>query len=152
VLWKQFLIWGMATIRPLYDRLGATFDHELGESFYNPMLPGVVEDILAKKIARPSKGAVVVFEEEAYPEIEDEDRDKKLAKSIVRKVDGAATYTTTDLATIKYRADNWHPDEILYVVGTPQAYHFRVLFHTARRWGHGNIKFHHINFGSVLGN
>jgi arginyl-tRNA synthetase len=151
-LWKRFIDLSMSTVRPLYERLGATFDHELGESFYNPMLSAVVEDVLAKKIARPSKGAVVVFEEEACPETEDEDRDKKLAKSIVRKADGAATYTTTDLATIKYRHDNWKPDEILYVVGTPQAYHFRVLFHTARRWGYENTRFHHINFGSVLGN
>ncbi len=150
-LWSKFVPWSMATIRPIYERLGAKFDFELGESFYNEMLPGVVEDLLAKKVARPSKGAIVVFEEESCPETEDEERDRNLAKAIVRKKDGAATYTTTDLATIQYRAKTFKPDEILYVVGTPQAYHFRLLFHAARRWGYGHIKFHHINFGSVLG-
>jgi arginyl-tRNA synthetase len=151
-LWKKFVPWSMATIRPIYERLGATFDHELGESFYNPMLPGVIEDLLAKKVARVSDGAVVVFEEESCPQDEDPERDRKLGKSIVRKRDGAATYTTTDLATLKYRAEQWRPDEVLYVVGTPQSYHFRLLFHAARRWGYGGIGLHHVNFGSVLGN
>ena len=151
-LWKRFVPWSMATIEPIYQRLGVVFDHQLGESFYNPMLANVIEDLLAKRIARSSAGAVVVFKEDACPDTEDEERDENLPKSIIRKRDGAATYTTTDLATIRYRAENWKPDEILYVVGTPQSNHFQILFHAARRWGYGKLALHHVNFGSVLGN
>src|SRR5262249_53004933 len=71
--------------------------------------------------------------------------------AIIQKRDGAFTYTTTDLATIQYRMDNWKPDVILYVVGTPQAFHFNSLFSIARRWGYDKIALEHIAFGSVLG-
>jgi arginyl-tRNA synthetase len=151
-LWNQFIPWSMATIVPLYERLGVKFDHQHGESFYNSMLARVVEDLLAKGIARVSNGAVVVFEEDFPPAVPDEKEDEKKAKAIVRKQDGAFTYTTSDLATIRYRMEQWHPDAILYVVGTPQSYHFRMLFHAARRWGYDRVEFEHVNFGSVLGN
>ncbi len=145
-LWKQFIPWSMGAITPLYDRLGVTFDHYLGESFYNPMLPGVVEDLLAKGIATESDGAVVVFLKPPP-----EDGSEHRADAVVRKKDGAFTYTTTDLATIRYRLDEWKPDAILYVVGAPQAFHFRTLFEIARRWGVG-VELEHVAFGSVLGN
>jgi arginyl-tRNA synthetase len=116
------------------------------------MLAAVVEDLLQKRVARMSKGAAVIFVEDAPPEVPNEEEDKAKAKSVVRKQDGAFTYTASDLATIRYRMDNWHPNVILYVVGTPQSHHFRVLFHGARRWGYDHIELEHINFGSVLGN
>ena len=90
--------------RPIYRRLDVHFDHTLGESFYNPMLPGVVQDLLAKGIAQESEGAVII------------PRGENAAPSLIRKRDGAFTYTTTDLATIQYRLKQWHPDAILYVV------------------------------------
>jgi arginyl-tRNA synthetase len=145
-LWKQFIPWSMGAITPLYDRLGVTFDHHLGESFYNPMLPGVVEDLLAKSIATMSGGAAVVFLKPPP-----EDGSDHRADAVVRKQDGAFTYTTTDLATIRYRLDEWKPGAVLYVVGAPQAFHFRTLFAIARRWGVG-VELEHIAFGSVLGN
>ena len=67
-LWKQFIPWSMGTITPLYDRLGVTFDHFHGESFYNPMLPGVVDDLLAKGIGTVVDGAIMVFSETAAGE------------------------------------------------------------------------------------
>jgi arginyl-tRNA synthetase len=145
-LWKQFIPWSMGAITPLYDRLGVSFDHYLGESFYNPMLAGVVADLLAKGIATESGGAVVVFLKPPP-----EDGSEHRADAVVRKKDGAFTYTTTDLATIQYRMTEWKPDAVLYVVGAPQAFHFRTLFEIARRWG-VNVELEHIAFGSVLGN
>jgi arginyl-tRNA synthetase len=145
-LWKQFIPWSMGAITPLYDRLGVTFDHFLGESFYNPMLPGVVDDLLKRRVATESKGAVVVFLKPAP-----EDGSEHRADAVVRKKDGAFTYTMTDLATIRYRLDEWKPDAILYVVGAPQAFHFKTLFEIARRWG-VTVELEHIAFGSVLGN
>ncbi len=145
-LWKQFIPWSMGAITPIYDRLGVAFDYQHGESFYNPMLPGVVEDLLAKGIATESNGAAVVFLKPPP-----EDGSEHRADAVVRKKDGAFTYTTTDLATISYRETEWTPDAALYVVGTPQSFHFKTLFEIARRWGVAT-ELTHVNFGSVLGN
>src|SRR5262249_54687 len=71
--------------------------------------------------------------------------------ALIRKRDGAFTYTTTDLATIKYRVDTWKPDEVLYVVDARQALHFKTLFANATRWGYANVAFKHVAFGSILG-
>jgi len=146
-LWKQFMPWSMGAITPLYDRLGVTFDAFHGESFYNPMLAGVVDDLLKKGIAAQSQGAVVVFLKPPP-----EDGSEHRADAVIRKRDGAFTYTTSDLATIQYRMKEWRPDAMLYVVGQPQAKHFETLFAVAQRWGYDNVEMRHVAFGSVLGN
>jgi arginyl-tRNA synthetase len=140
-LWREFKALSLKEFDRIYRRLDVQFDYTLGESDYNPMLPAVVQGLEELGIAQPSAGAVVVFIGEGEsPQV-----------AIVRKRDGAFTYTTTDLATIRYRVENWHPDAILYVVGTPQALHFRNLFDIARRWGYDRVALEHIAFGSVLG-
>ncbi len=138
-LWKLFMPWCMEELNQIYRRLDVHFDHTHGESFYDPMLPGVVEDLLRKGIAQESEGAVVVFLEEGKP------------PALVRYRNGAFTYTTSDLATIKHRVETWDPDDILYVVGLPQALHFKNLFAVARKWGYTKAHLEHVSFGSVLG-
>src|SRR5690606_33847402 len=109
-----------------------------GESFYQPMLADVVADLEAKGIARTSQGALAIFVEEDRP------------PALIRKRDGAYTYTTTDLATIRYRMEEWRPDFILYVVDSRQADHFKYLFAIARMWGYDGVRLEHVAFGSVL--
>jgi arginyl-tRNA synthetase len=138
-LWKTFVPWGLPEIERIYQRLGVHFDHTLGESFYNPMLPEVVRSLEEHGLAQRSEGALVIFLDGNEP------------PAMVQKEDGAFTYTTTDLATIRYRMEQWHPDAILYVVGTPQALHFKNLFAVARRWGYDPVALEHVAFGSVLG-
>jgi arginyl-tRNA synthetase len=138
-LWQAFMPHALEEIERIYRRLGVTFDHQHGESFYNPMLPDVAKELAAKGIAERSQGALVVFFGENDP------------PAIVQKGDGAFTYMTSDLATIRYRVNEWHPDAILYVVDFRQALHFKHLFDAARRWGYGNVELEHISFGSVLG-
>jgi arginyl-tRNA synthetase len=138
-LWQTFMPSCLEEINRIYRRLDVHFDHTLGESFYNPMLPDVVRDLEAKGVAQPSEGAVVIFFKEGEP------------PALVRKRDGAFTYTTTDLATIRYRAREWHADAVLYVVDARQALHFRNLFEAARRWGFDGVELKHISFGSVMG-
>jgi arginyl-tRNA synthetase len=138
-LWREFMPACMAAIQHIYDRLGVTFDETLGESFYHDRLQPVVEDLLAKRIARESDGATCVFLE-GQP-----------APMIVRKKDGAFLYATTDLATIAYRRERWNPDALLYVVDHRQSLHFEQLFATARKWGYPNVEFAHVSFGTVLG-
>jgi arginyl-tRNA synthetase len=149
-LWQKFMPACLEMLRPIYERLGVKIDHALGESFYNPMLAGVVEDMLAKKIASESKGAVVIPNAKGNIPQNEEEQGKEEPPAIIRKRDGAFTYTTTDLATIKYRQDTWKPDVMLYVVGSPQALHFKTIFAQARRWGFGNTRFEHVQFGSML--
>jgi arginyl-tRNA synthetase len=137
--WKQFMPACMDEIDRIYRRLDVRFDHTLGESFYNLMLPAVVDDLLAKGIARESEGAVAIFFGEKEP------------PALIRKRDGAFTYTTSDLATIRYRAETWNPDAMLYVVDFRQALHFKNLFNAARRWGYDKSDLEHISYGSVMG-
>jgi arginyl-tRNA synthetase len=138
-LWQMFMPWCYQEIEHIYRRLDVHFDHTLGESAYQPMLAEVVRGLEAKGIAQVSKGAMVVFGAEGEP------------PAIIRKSDGAFTYTTTDLATIRYRMDHWKPDAILYVVDFRQGLHFKNLFTIARRCGFDTVALEHVSFGSVLG-
>lgn len=138
-LWKQFMPWCLEEIDRIYRRLDVHFDHTHGESFYNPMLDGVVRDLLQNKIAEESRGAIAIFLDENKP------------PALIRKKDGAFTYTTSDLATIRHRVDAWQPDAVLYVVDARQSLHFQNLFRAARLWGVDKVELAHISFGSVLG-
>jgi arginyl-tRNA synthetase len=138
-LWRRFLPACLADIEVIYSRLGVTFDHTLGESFYQDRLRGVVKDLVDKGLAQESDGAICVFLE-GYD-----------VPFIVQKQDGAFLYATSDLATIQYRMSEWRPDAILYVVDHRQSLHFDQLFAAARRWGYGDVELQHIAFGTVLG-
>ncbi len=139
-LWQRFMPWCLAEIEPIYLRLDVHFDETHGESHYNPILPDIVHGLLQKGVAKEINGMVAIpspFAEDHPP--------------LVRKKDGAFTYLTTDLATIRERVQRLQPDEILYVVDFRQALHFKILFDAARRWGYDKTKLVHISFGSVLG-
>ncbi len=138
-LWNRFMPFCLAEIDQVYRRLDVHFDHIKGESFYQPMLAEVVRDLLAQGIATETQGAVGVFLVEEGP------------PTLIRKKDGAFTYTTSDLATIDYRIKEWNPTDILYVVDHRQSYHFQNLFETAKRWGRTQARLTHVSFGSVLG-
>ena len=139
-LWKRFMPVCLAEIDRVYRRLDVRFDHVLGESFYQPMLAGVVGDLLARGIAVESRGATGVFLD--GPE---------KPPLLVRKADGAFLYATTDLATIRWRLEHWKPDRILYVVDHRQSQHFEQVFETARKAGCGGVDLVHVAFGTVLG-
>jgi arginyl-tRNA synthetase len=138
-LWREILPPCLAEIGVMYKRLGVTFDHTLGESFYQDRLRGVVKDLEAKGLAQESDGAICVFLE------------GNEVPMIVQKQDGAFLYATSDLATIQYRMSEWRPDAILYVVDHRQSLHFEQLFAVARLWGYLDVELQHVGFGTVLG-
>ncbi len=138
-LWDRFMPHCLGALRRMYDRMGVTFDAWLGESFYDSRLAPVVEDLQKKGLAVESEGATVVFVEGIK------------APFLVRKSDGAFTYATTDLATIQYRMETWKPDQMLYVVDSRQADHFKLLFSVARKWGYDSVDLQHIAFGTIMG-
>lgn len=141
-LWQEFTAVSRRAFERIYARLHVQFDHWLGESFYDPFLSHVVQDLQDKGLARPSEGAICVFYE----------NEPELAETpfLIQKQDGAFLYATTDLATIKYRAETFHPDRIIYVVDSRQQLHFRQLFAAARRWGY-TMALEHVGFGTILG-
>ena len=144
-LWEQFMPICREEIERIYSRLDVTFDHTMGESCYQPLLAGVVDDLTTCGIARKSRGAVGVFLE-GYD-----------APLLVQKADGAFLYATTDLATLAWRAEHWKPDRILYIVDHRQSQHFEQVFATARSWGcrageqFSQTDLIHVAFGTVLG-
>ena len=143
-IWQRMIALSQEQFDHVYGRLGVTFDETLGESFYNPQLPGLVEELQGKGIAELSEGAMVV----RFP------GDKQLADkpAIVRKRDGAANYTTTDLATLRYRMETWLPTDIVYVTDGRQQLHFQQLFNIFGRWQESaSAKMEHVWFGSILG-
>jgi arginyl-tRNA synthetase len=138
-LWNQFMPHCLGALQTIYDRLGVRFDVQLGESFYDSGLASVVADLEGRGLAVESDGAIVVFVE------------RTKAPFIIRKRDGAFTYATSDLATIKYRVETWQPDQLLYVVDHRQSDHFKQLFEVARKWGYDSIDLQHVAFGTILG-
>ncbi len=158
-IWQEMIRLSQKQFDEIYGRLGVKFDVALGESFYNPQLPGVVADLLQRGIARESEGAVGVFSDGKLPPKEDPflvQRDGEWIPdpALVRKSDGGFNYTTTDLATIDYRLKTWSPREIIYVVDDRQSAHFKKLFATFARWqpeAARNVVLIHAGFGKILG-
>ncbi len=138
-LWNEFMVHGQYDMQRVFDRLQIEFDHVLGESFYHDQLGSVAEDLTNKSLARESEGALCVFLED------------NTAPMIVRKSDGAFLYATTDLATVKYRMEQWNPDSILYVVDFRQGEHFDKLFAVSKLWGYQDVELNHVKFGTVMG-
>jgi arginyl-tRNA synthetase len=143
-VWETLIEISKKQFDTVYNRLGITFDHTLGESFYNARLQTMVDELRQKGIARESEGAIIVpFEDN--PQL-------KGNPAMIQKSDGAFNYATTDLATIAYRLETWHPNEIIYVTDGRQQLHFQQLFAAFRRWHpETKVKLAHVWFGSILG-
>lgn len=135
-LWREFIAMSLAVFEKTYARLGVRFDTVHGESFYHPRLASLVEELLQKGIAEPSRGAVVCQIEGAP------------APLLIRKADGSFLYGTSDIATIEHRVKTYAPVRILYVVGAPQQLHFQQLFAVARKLG-VVCELEHVMFGSM---
>ncbi|BCU77673.1 arginine--tRNA ligase [Luteolibacter sp. LG18] len=154
-IWHRCIEVSKQGLQKIYDRLDVTFDHWLGESFYNDRLGGLVDEFVEKGIARVSDGATCIFASGNVPDEQDPFRVHKEDgwtdnPAIIRKADGGFLYATTDLATLEYRVDTWKADHVWYVVGVPQSLHFRQIFDAAERWGKKH-DYRHVAFGSILG-
>jgi len=148
-IWHEIVALSMDYLHRMYSRLRVSLtDADIrGESFYNAMLPRVVADLEAAGIAVPSDGALCAFPPGFTG------RDGSPLPVIIRKSDGGYNYSTTDLATIRYRVDDLGCDRAIYVVGSAQALHFRMVFAVARQagWIPEPASFEHAQIGNVLG-
>ena len=156
-IWREMIRLSESQFDTIYNRLGVKFDYTLGESYYNPVLQKVVDDLMQKGIARESRGAKAIFSDGSLPPKEDPflvNREGEWVPNpfIVQKQDGAFNYATTDLATLAHRVDHWHAEEIIYVTDGRQQLHFRQLFTSFRRWRpEVKARLSHVWFGSILG-
>ena len=123
-LWKRFIEISIGEFERMYAKLGVKFDTYRGESYYNDMMPGVVEELVKAGLAVESEGALVVNLEA-----------EKLGVAIVRKSDGGYNYTTSDLACVKSRVAEYAPERIIYVTDARQQLHFRQWFSIAAKMG-----------------
>ena len=147
-LWHELVEESMRHFRAIYHRLGVllTDDDIDAESCYNPELPDVVAELEAKGLTEVSQGALCVFPPGFTG------RDGERLPLIVRTSVGAYTYVTTDLAALRKRVREFGATRLIYVVGSPQALHFSMVFATGRMagWLNGH-RAEHAPFGSVLG-
>lgn len=148
-LWQQLVDQSHRYFNKIYPKLDLLLTPEdiRAESFYNPMLPSIVETLLSSNIACHDQGATVV-KLEAFKTKSGEDMGM-----IIQKSDGGYLYATTDLAALKYRVEQLNADEIIYVTDHRQKLHFEMLFATARQaqWITPDYPVKHVSFGAVLG-
>jgi arginyl-tRNA synthetase len=142
-LWQEFVDRTMVELRSIYERLGCRFDVFLGESAYADALSPLLAELESKGFAEHSKGGLIVRFEEA------EGKGLSEQPLLVRKADGAALYSTTDLATIRHRVQTWSPQRAVYVVDARQSLHFRQVFAAARKTGlaPSDLELVHVGFG-----
>ena len=148
-LWKQLVTESEQHFQAVYERLGVllTLEDIRGESFYNPYLPQVVQDLLDRGIAEPNQGAITVF----LPGFVDPDN--KPLPFLIQKTDGGYLYATTDLAAARYRLQTLKATRLIYVVDARQSQHFNMLFAAVRKagWASESVRIEHAAFGALLG-
>ena len=138
-LWKRFRELSLKEFNRVYDLLGVKFDSFAGEAFYNDKMQVVIDELREKNLLTESNGAQVVMLDEY-----------NMPPCIILKEDGATIYATRDLAAANYRKNTYDFDKCIYVVGTPQALHFKQVFKTlelsGKEWAKDCV---HVGFGLV---
>ncbi|HFW2923527.1 TPA: arginine--tRNA ligase [Salmonella enterica subsp. enterica serovar Potsdam] len=148
-MWRKLVDITMTQNQITYDRLNVTLtrDDVMGESLYNPMLPGIVADLKAKGLAVESEGATVVFLDEF------KNKEGDPMGVIIQKKDGGYLYTTTDIACAKYRYEMLHADRVLYYIDSRQHQHLMQAWTIVRKAGYvpDSVPLEHHMFGMMLG-
>ncbi|HDS6886634.1 TPA: arginine--tRNA ligase [Morganella morganii subsp. morganii] len=148
-MWRKLVDITMQQNQETYNRLNVTLteDDVMGESLYNDMLPGIVSDLLNRRIAEESEGAIVVYLDEF------KNKEGEPMGVIIRKKDGGYLYTTTDIACAKYRHDVLHADRVLYYIDSRQHQHLMQAWTIVRKAGYipESMTLEHHMFGMMLG-
>ncbi|MER3434373.1 MAG: arginine--tRNA ligase [Leptolyngbya sp. ERB_1_1] len=144
--WRLLCDQSRREFQVIYDLLDIQLT-ERGESFYNPLLAQVVEDLDQLGLLVEDQGAKCVFLEGFT------NREGNPLPLIIQKSDGGYNYATTDLAAIRYRVQQDHADRLIYITDAGQANHFAQVFQVARRagWIPETVEVVHVPFGLVQG-
>lgn len=126
-------------IHDIMNRLKIPTDYELGEAFFAPMGKDIVNKLLESGVAikNEDNSVIVPLDEYGFD-----------VPMLIQKSNGAALYATTDLATLYYREENWHPDRVVYCVGSEQQFYFTQLFAMAKKIGI-KTELYHLWFGAI---
>lgn len=144
-LWQHFFDVSVDVLKRDYGALGVHFDLWKGEAHVDPLIAPMVDKMKAMGLAQEDQGALII-------RVAREDDKKEIPPLILVKRDGAAMYSTTDLATIVDRVHEQNPDLILYVVDQRQHLHFEQVFRAAIMAGiNGKAKMEHLGFGTMNG-
>ena len=129
-----------------YDNLKVSFELWKGESDAQPYILDMVQMMKDKGFAYMSEGALVV-------DVKEDTDTKEIPPCIILKSDGASLYSTTDLATIVMRMQDYNPDAIIYLTDQRQSMHFVQVFRCARKTGlvGPDVELTHIGFGTMNG-
>ena len=148
-MWKKLVDSTMQQNQRNYDRLNVTLTDKdvMGESLYNPMLPGIVADLKAQGLAVEDDGALVVYLDEF------QNKEGNPMGVIVQKKDGGFLYTTTDIAAAKYRFETLNADRALVFSDSRQSQHMQQAWLITRKAGYvpDDFSLEHKNFGMMLG-
>ena len=148
-MWQKLVKITMQQNQHNYDRLNVTLTDKdvMGESLYNPMLPGIVEDLKKQGLAVEDNGALVVYLDEF------KNKDGDPMGVIVQKKDGGFLYTTTDIAAAKYRYETLKANRALVFSDTRQSQHMQQAWLITRKAGYvpDSFQLEHKNFGMMLG-
>lgn len=145
-LWDHIIRVSVADMKKNYEKLNVEFDLWNGESTVQYLLPEMVEAMKKGGYAYESDGALVV-------DVKEESDSREIPPCIILKSDGAALYSTTDLATISERVAKYNPDIMIYITDKRQSMHFEQVFRCARKTKlvGDDVKLIHIGFGTVNG-
>ena len=121
---KRFNEISLSHIHEVMDRMKIHTDYELGEAFFAPRGKAAVQKLLESGVATKNEDGSIIVPLEGFD-----------VPLLVQKSNGAALYATTDLATMLYREEQWHPDRVIYAVGAEQQFYFSQLFAMAKKLG-----------------
>lgn len=145
-IWKKILELSIADLKKRYAELNVFFDYYYGESTVKDIMGPMVDDLIKKGTAYESNGAYVI-------DVKVDTDKKEMPPCIIRKSDGAVLYATSDLATIKFREENFEADEYVYVVDKRQSLHLEQCFRASKK---ANLLkrdkiFYHVAVGTMNG-
>lgn len=143
-LWQWMVDLTIAANQRNYDRLGARYDTQHGESFYKDMVGDVMREAEQSGLAERDPGGALVVK--GLPDA----KGKELPTFLLQRSDGGTLYVTRDVATVRYREETYQPDMIMYFVEQRQELHFRQTFALARRLEYTDAELAHIPFGTIF--
>jgi arginyl-tRNA synthetase len=138
--WQDVVAISQKALEKLYGRLQVRFDVQTGESFYEDKMAPILEEGQKKGVFVEGEGGALIVQ---FPE------ERGIPPLMLRKSDGSTLYATRDLAMIRYRIDNYHPQAMEYVVDVAQTLHFQQLFMTVELLGWEAPRLEHVVFGRM---
>ena len=127
-VWKHIMQVSVTDLKKNYNNLNVDFDLWKGEADAQAYIPDMIEKLKEEGYARVDQGALVI-------DVKEESDTKEIPPCMIQKSDGASLYGTTDLATLVQREQDYHPDQVIYVVDKRQELHFTQVFRAAKKTG-----------------